>query len=125
MNNNSAIVMRTERPCRGVTVHQHPGTQDEPRLFIDAVLYRYRTGIPWRDLPEPFGNVKNVHRRFSRWAKKGIWHNLLSLLTEDADEEYILIDSTLVRAHQHSSGAVGRNHAGTALPSRRCEPLRG
>jgi hypothetical protein len=50
---------------------------------------------------------------------------LLSLLTEDADEEYILIDSTLVRAHQHSSGAVGRNHAGTALPSRRCEPLRG
>ena len=89
------------------------------RLFIDAVLYRYRTGIPWRDLPEPFGNVKNVHRRFSRWAKKGIWHNLLSLLTEDADEEYILIDSTLVRAHQHSSGAVGRNPSAQAIGSSR------
>ena len=89
------------------------------RLFIDAVLYRYRTGIPWRDLPEPFGNFKNVHRRFSRWAKKGIWHNLLSLLTEEADEEYIMIDSTLVRAHQHSSGAVGRNPSAQAMGSSR------
>ena len=89
------------------------------RLFIDAVLYRYRTGIPWRDLPEPFGNVKNVHRRLSRWAKKGIWHNVLSLLTEDADEEDILIDSTLVRAHQHSSGAVGRNPSAQAIGSSR------
>jgi transposase len=79
------------------------------RLFIDAVLYRLRTGIPWRDLPERFGDFKNVHRRFSRWAEKGLWTNLLSLLTEDADEEYVMIDSTLVRAHQHSSGAAGRN----------------
>ena len=79
------------------------------RLFIDAVLYRIRTGIPWRDLPERFGDFKNIHRRFSRWAEKGLWTNLLSLLTEDADEEYVMIDSTLVRAHQHSSGAVGRN----------------
>jgi transposase len=77
------------------------------RLFIDAVLYRYRTGIPWRDLPERFGTYKNVQRRFSRWAQKGIWAHLLSLLTEDADEEYVMIDSTLVRAHQHSSGAAG------------------
>jgi transposase len=95
------------------------------RLFIDAVLYRIRTGIPWRDRPERFGDFKNSHRRFSRWAEKGLWTNLLSLLTEDADEEYVIIDSTLVRAPQHSSGAVGRNHAGTALPSRRCQPLRG
>ena len=57
------------------------------RLFIDAVLYRLRTGIPWRDLPERFGDFKNIHRRFSRWAEKGLWTNLLSLLTEDADEE--------------------------------------
>src|SRR4051812_26363641 len=40
------------------------------RLFIDAVLYRLRTGIPWRDLPERFGDFKNIHRRFSRWAEK-------------------------------------------------------
>src|SRR3954452_10616200 len=85
------------------------------RLFIDAVLYRIRTGIPWRDLPERFGDFKNVHRRFSRWAEKGLWTNLLSLLTEDADEEYVMIDSTLVRAHQHSSGAVGRNPSDQAI----------
>jgi transposase len=85
------------------------------RLFIDAVLYRIRTGIPWRDLPERFGDFKNVHRRFSRWAGKGLWTNLLSLLTEDADEEYVMIDRTLVRAHQHSSGAVGRNRSDQAI----------
>jgi transposase len=77
------------------------------RRFIDAVLYRYRTGIPWRDLPPVFGTDKNVQRRFSRWAQNGLWAHVRSLLTQDADEEYVMIDSTLVRAHQHSSGAVG------------------
>jgi transposase len=84
-------------------------TARDNRLFINAVLYRYRTGVPWRDLPEKFGDFKNIHRRFSRWADKGLWANLLSILTEDADEEYVMIDSTLIRAHQQSSGAVGRN----------------
>src|SRR3954471_12370722 len=74
------------------------------RLFIDAVLYRYRTGIPWRDLPEKYGDFRNVHRRFSRWAEKGIWAKLLSVLSQEADTEYVMIDSTVVRAHQHSAG---------------------
>ena len=43
-------------------------TASDNRLFVEAVLYRYRAGIPWRDLPERFGDCKNVHRRFSRWA---------------------------------------------------------
>ena len=79
------------------------------RLFVDAVLYRYRTGIPWRDLPERFGVWKNVHRRFSRWAEKGLWEILLHHLTPEADREYAMIDSTIVRAHQHSAGAQGRD----------------
>src|SRR3954470_14787020 len=74
------------------------------RLFIDAVLYRYRTGIAWRDLPEKYGDFRNVHRRFSRWAAKGIWARLLSVLTEEADTEDVMIDTTVVRAHQHSAG---------------------
>jgi transposase len=89
------------------------------RLFIDAVLYRYRTGIPWRDLPEKYGDFRNVHRRFSRWAEKGIWAKLLSVLTQEADTEYVMIDSTVVRAHQHSAGgrdpnqqAIGRSRGG-------------
>jgi transposase len=77
------------------------------RLFVEAVLYRYRTGLPWRDLPERFGDWKNVHRRFSRWAQGGVWKALFDALTVEADAEYAMIDSTIVRAHQHSAGARG------------------
>ena len=80
-------------------------TAADNRLFVDAVLYRYRAGIPWRDLPERFGDFKNVHRRFSRWAKSGVWNRVFEHLAEAADNEYAMIDSTIVRAHQHSAGA--------------------
>ena len=75
------------------------------RLFVDAVLYRYRTGIPWRDLPERFGDFRVVHTRFSRWSRAGIWKRIFEQLAEEADNEYAMIDSTIVRAHQHSAGA--------------------
>ena len=81
------------------------GTATDNRLFVDAVIYRYRTGIPWRDLPDRFGDWKNTHRRFSRWAEQGVWDALFRHLAEDADNEYAMIDSTVVRAHQHSAGA--------------------
>lgn len=76
------------------------------RLFVEAVLYRYRAGIPWRDLPERFGSWKNVHRRWSRWAKNGVWEQIFKRLAGEADNEYGMIDSTIVRAHQHSAGAI-------------------
>jgi transposase len=80
-------------------------TAKDNRLFVEAVLYRYRAGIPWRDLPERFGYWKAVHTRFSRWTKSGVWKNLFKHLASDADNEYAMIDSTIVRAHQHSAGA--------------------
>ena len=80
-------------------------TAKDNRLFVEAVLYRYRAGIPWRDLPERFGAWKAVHTRFGRWAESGIWENLFKHLTTDTDNEYAMIDSTIVRAHQHSAGA--------------------
>ena len=80
-------------------------TAADNRLFIEAVLYRFRTGIPWRDLPECLGDWKNVHRRFSRWAISGVWKRIFQHLAADADNEYAMIDSTIVRAHQHSAGA--------------------
>ena len=80
-------------------------TASDNRLFVEAVLHRYRAGIPWRDLPEHFGDWKNVHRRFSRWAKSGVWEMVFQHLAADADNEYAMIDSTIVRAHQHSAGA--------------------
>jgi transposase len=80
-------------------------TAADNRLFVEAVLYRYRAGIPWRDLPDRFGPWKNVHTRFSRWAESGVWEKLFKALASDADNEYAMIDSTIVRAHQHSAGA--------------------
>jgi len=80
-------------------------TATDNRLFVEAVLYRYRAGIPWRDLLGRFGDCKNVHRRFSRWAKNGMWQSVFEHLAADADNEYAMIDSTIVRAHQHSAGA--------------------
>src|SRR4029434_10939226 len=53
-------------------------TAKDNRLFVEAVLYRYRAGIPWRDLPERFGDPETIHTRFSRWAKSGVWEKALS-----------------------------------------------
>ena len=64
-----------------------------------------RAGVPWRDLPERFGAWKNAHTRFSRWSKAGVWNKVFTHLSADADNEYAMIDSTIVRAHQHSAGA--------------------
>lgn len=80
-------------------------TAKDNRLFVEAVLYRYRAGIPWRDLPERFGDFRVIHLRHSRWSKTGIWEKIFKILSEDADNEYSMIDSTIVRAHQHSAGA--------------------
>ena len=85
-----------------------PGaTTKNNRLFVDAVLYRYRAGIPWRDLPARFGDFRVVHTRHSRWSRTGVWQRVFQALAQDADNEYAMIDSTIVRAHQHSSGAKG------------------
>lgn len=81
------------------------GTAPDNRLFVDAVIYRYRTGVAWRDLPKRFGDGKAVHRRYRRWCESGVFARLLATLALDADAEYMSIDSTSVRAHQHSAGA--------------------
>jgi putative transposase len=83
-----------------------PGvTAKDNRLFINAVLWVGKTGAPWRDLPERFGNWNNVFQRFTRWAKSGVWARVMEALGGDADLEHLLIDSTVIRAHQHSAGA--------------------
>lgn len=86
-------------------------TAKDNRLFVEAVLYRDRAGIPWRDFPERFGAWKAVHTRFSRWAERGVWENLFKHLAADADNDYAMIDSTIVRAHQHSAGAKQKKAA--------------
>src|SRR5208282_482286 len=90
------------------------GTAADNRLFVEAVLFRFRAGIPWRDLPERFGGWKIVYQRFNRWAKSGIFERVFRLLASDHDNEYMMIDATIVRAHQHSDGAqaIGRSRGG-------------
>jgi transposase len=87
-------------------------TAEDNRLFVEAVLYRYRAGIPWRDLPERFGDWKKVHTRFGRWWATGVvWARVFEHLAGEADDEYAMIDSTIVRAHQHSAGAAKKTAA--------------
>jgi transposase len=74
------------------------------RRFIDAVLYVARTGIPWRDLPERLGNWNSVWRRFDRWSRKGTWRVVFAVL-QDSDLEWLILDSTVVRAHPCAAGA--------------------
>lgn len=75
------------------------------RLFVEAVVYRYRVGIACRDLPEHFGDFRVVHLRRSRWSRKGVWQQIFELLAKESDNEYRMIDASIVRAHQQSAGA--------------------
>ena len=85
---------------------EDPGaTARDNRLFMDAVLWIARTGAPWPDLPERFGKPDSVYQRFNRWAKSGRWLGIMEALGGDADLEHLLIDSTVIRAHQHAAGA--------------------
>jgi transposase len=85
-----------------------PGrTGSDNRLCLEVVLWMVRIGAPWRDLPEAFGSWNSVFRRFRRWAQAGIFERLFQLLSGDPDFEYALIDGTIIRVHQHRTGAKG------------------
>jgi transposase len=77
------------------------------RLFVDGVIFRARTGIQWRDLPERFGNWKTVYNRFRNWAVKDVWQQVFRELQIDVDETASIVDGTTVRAHQDASGGKG------------------
>ena len=85
-----------------------PGrTGDNNRLFVDAIVWMARTGAPWRDIPPFFGEWNSVWQRFRRWAKAGVWERILAALADDPDFEAIIIDGTIIRAHQHAAGGKG------------------
>ena len=95
-----------------------PGvTARDNRLFIDAVLWIGKTGAPWRDLPERFGNWNSLWRRFDRWARQGVWEKVFEAL-QDPDLEWLILDSTVVRAHPHAAGAKKGPTAPTGSKSR-------
>ena len=83
---------------------------NDHRMVIDGILFRTRTGCPWRDLPPGFGNWKSVYGRHRRWSLDGTWEQILDALRAGCDEAEgkdwtLSADSTVVRAHQHAAGA--------------------
>jgi len=85
------------------------GIARDNRLFINAVFWILRTGAPWRDLPSDYGSWKNTHRRYCRWRDKGIWESLLEAVIVEPDYEWLMIDTSHIKAHPHATGAVGGN----------------
>ena len=85
-----------------------PGrTGGDNRLFVNGVLWVLRSGAHWRDLPERYGKWKTLHKRFTRWAKAGVWDEVFAALIKDRDNQYLMLDSTLVRAHQQAATGKG------------------
>ncbi len=91
-----------------------PGKNGDPgrsardnREFLEAVLWMARTGAPWRDLPSEFGLWNSLFQRFRRWAHKGVFERVFKELSAAADFEYVLVDGSIVRLHQHGAGAQG------------------
>jgi transposase len=68
-----------------------------------TLLWVLRSGARWSDLPERYGKYKSVHKRFTRWAAKNVWDKVFKSLIKDRDNEYLMIDSTIVRAHQQAA----------------------
>ena len=81
------------------------GPRTDNRLFLDALLWMARSGARWRDLPERFGRYQSVKRRYYRWIEMAVLDGMLAVLAREADLEWLMIDSTIVRAHQHAAGA--------------------
>jgi transposase len=91
-----------------------PGKDSDPgrtggdnRLFVNGCLWVLRSGAHWRDLPERYGKWKTLHKRFTRWAKAGVWDAVFASLIRDRDNQYLMLDSTLVRAHQQAATGKG------------------
>jgi len=96
---------------------QHGGVAEDNRRFVDAVLYVARTGIPWADLPERFGNWNSTWRRFDRWTRAGRWDPILAAL-RDSDLDVLILDSTAVRAHPCAAGAKKNGTAPADNPNK-------
>jgi transposase len=80
---------------------------DNRTFVVDGCLWVLRSGAYWWHLPERYGNWKSTHKRFTRWARAGVWKRIFEVLTSDPQNEYLMIDTTVVRAHQQAATGKG------------------
>ncbi|POP61811.1 IS5/IS1182 family transposase, partial [Pseudomonas amygdali pv. morsprunorum] len=104
---------------REILLHESIYNKRDLRTTVEGMLYRMRVGCPWRDLPEAFGNWSKVYKRFNAWSASGKWVKVLEVLMTDPDMEWVFIDGSYAKAHQHSAGAastqdqaIGKSRAG-------------
>ena len=81
----------------------------DDRRVLNGILWRFRTGSPWAEVPERYGPSTTCYNRFVRWRKAGVWDRLLAAVSTAFEGEIVMIDSTCVRVHQH--GATGKKGA--------------
>jgi transposase len=92
------------------------GPRTDNRRFLNALLWMARSGGRWRDLPERLGDYETVKRRYYRWIEMGVLDDILAALAREADLEWLMIDSTIVRAHQQAAGARRQKGGGCPGP---------
>lgn len=97
-------IMQFLRTCRGIYV----GDETKSLRFIEAVLWIVRSGSPWELLPERYGKWNSVYKRFARWCERGIWQQLHAHFASEPDLEWLLLDSTIIRAHPCAAGAAAQ-----------------
>ncbi|SUD29963.1 ISPs1, transposase OrfA [Pseudomonas fluorescens] len=89
---------------REILLHKTIYNKRDLRITVEGMLYRMRTGCPWRDLPEAFGGWSKVYKRFNAWSASGKWLKVFQALVADPDMEWVFIDGSYAKAHQHSAG---------------------
>src|SRR4051794_11456504 len=86
---------------RTILLHKAISNKRDLRMTVEGMLYRMRTGCPWRDLPAAFGNWARIYKRFNAWSASGKWLQVFKELVVEPDREWVFIDGSYIKAHQH------------------------
>src|SRR5262245_15833906 len=93
------------------------------RRILNGIFWVLRAGAPWRDLPERYGSYTTAYNRFNRWRKAGIWDGLMDAIVKAHDGKVQMIDSSIVRVHQHASDAALRSLCRLSRPALSVAPI--